>query len=155
MDKVITTALLIIASVVAAMTLVNAVIPAMGKTSGALTTANSAVADRIKTDIDVVPVTGNTATNKITAWVKNIGTKSIKPVNSTDVILTTPTGVTRLSYVAGCSSECWDYVIEGGIADWRQAATVKFTLATTVATGAYSISVVVFNAVTASKDFSV
>ena len=54
MDKAITTGLLLIASIVAAMALINAVLPAMGKSSGALLSANSAASDRVRTDIEVV-----------------------------------------------------------------------------------------------------
>jgi uncharacterized membrane protein len=56
MDKAITSGLLIIASIVAAVALINAVIPAMNESSGALVTANSAAADRIRTDIEIVHV---------------------------------------------------------------------------------------------------
>ena len=48
MDKAITTSMLIIASVVASLALINAVFPAMGKSSGALATANQAAAERIR-----------------------------------------------------------------------------------------------------------
>ena len=59
MEKVITTALLLIASVIAATALINAVLPAANKSSGALLAANSAAADRIKTDIEIVHASGN------------------------------------------------------------------------------------------------
>ena len=45
MEKAITTALLMIASIIAAMALINAVIPAANRTSGALLTANAAAAE--------------------------------------------------------------------------------------------------------------
>ncbi len=155
MDKVITSAMLIIASVIAAVALINAVLPAMGKSAGALATANGAAADRIKTDIAIVHAAGDDTNDKITVWVKNIGTQAIKPVTSSDVFLTTSSTVSRLPYVSGCTSEWWDYSIEGGGADWIQAVTVKFTLKTTVSTGTYNVSVSVINAVEADKDFSV
>ena len=61
MDKVITSALLIIASVIAAVALINAVIPAMGKSSSALVAANSDAADRIRTDIAILHVASDTS----------------------------------------------------------------------------------------------
>ena len=155
MEKVITTALLLIASIIAAMALTNAVLPAANKSSGALLAANTVAADRIKTDIEIVHASGNDTSNKITLWVKNIGTKNIVPINASDVILTTPSDVLRLPYVSGCSSECWDYSIEGSGLDWNQSVTVKFTLSTSVTTGVYTITVSVVNAVSAVKDFSV
>ena len=154
MEKVIATALLVIASVVAAMALINAVLPALGKSSGALVTANSDAAARIKTDIDIIHSTGDTA-GTITVWVKNIGTQLIRPVDSSDIILTKPSSVVRLAYESGCSSECWDYTIEDSAPDWTKTVTVTFTLKTGVAAGTYSVSVAAPNGVSATKDFSV
>ena len=79
-------------------------------------------------------------------------------VKNSDVIITKPTaagGVKRLSYVSGCSSECWDYLIEDNAADWSRANTVKFTLTTTVTSGSYTVSIAAPNGVSATKDFSV
>jgi len=156
MEKAITTALLMIASIIAAMALINAVIPAAGRTSGALLTANAAAADRIKTDIEIVHASGNDTTNKVTVWVKNIGSQRIIPINASDVILETPNnGDLRLPYQSGCSSECWDYEVEGSGSDWENTVTVKFTLSTSVVTGVYSVTISVFNAISATEDFSV
>jgi hypothetical protein len=154
MEKVITTALLIIASVAASMALINAVLPALGKSSSALVTANKAAAERIRTDIDIVHATGDTGANTATVWVKNIGPQVIKVISNSDVFLTKPSSVVRLPYGDGCSANCWDYTIEGGNSDWSQAVTVKFTLYTSMAVGTHTISIGVFNAVSASKDFS-
>ena len=156
MEKAITSALLIIASIIAAMALINAVLPAASKSSGALIMANSVAADRIKTDIEIVHASGNDSSNKITLWVKNIGTKNIVPISASDVILTTPSDILRLPYVSGCSSaDCWDYSVEDTGSDWKQSVTVKFTLLTSVSPGVYSITVSVVNAVSAVRDFSV
>ena len=155
MQVVISTALLLIASVIAATALINAVLPAANKSSGALLAANSVAADRIKTDIEIVHASGNDTSNKITLWVKNIGTKNIAPISASDVILTTPSDILRLPYVSGCSSECWDYLVEDSGSDWKQSVTVKFTLSTSVTTGVYTITLSVVNAVSAVKDFSV
>ena len=156
MGTSITTALLMIASIIAAMALINAVIPAASRTSGALLTANAAAADRIKTDIEIVHASGNATTDKITVWVKNIGSQRIIPINASDVILETPNnGDLRLPYQSGCSSECWDYVVEGSGSDWENTVTVKFTLSTSVVAGVYSVTVSVFNAISATEDFSV
>ena len=158
MEKAITSTVLIIAGIIAAVALVNTVLPAMGKSSGALTMANKDAAERIKTDIEIVTAVGDATANTITVWVKNIGTQVVAPVDSSDVILTAPSpnGVKRLPYVSGCVSECWDYAFEGGATDWSQAVTVKFTLKlTSVTTGVHSITISTFNAVLATKDFSI
>ena len=155
MEKSITTGLLIIASIVAAMALVNAVIPAAGKSSSALLMANADAADRIRTDVEIIHASGNATTNKIIVWVKNIGSNDIPLVTASDVLVDKPGGVSRLGYVSGCSSECWDYEIEGGGSDWTNTVTVKFTLSTSVIAGVYTVTVSVYNAVSAVKDFSV
>lgn len=156
MEKAITTGLLIMASVVATIALINAVIPALGKSSGALVTANAAASDRIKTDIEILHATGDTSAKTVTFWVKNIGTTIIKDITASDIFLDTPSSVSRLSYTSGCSSDCWDYVLEGGATDWKNSETVKFTVTlSSLASGVYSIQLSVFNGVSADKDFSI
>ena len=84
MDKAITSGLLIIASVIASIALINAVIPAMSKSSGALVTANAEAADRIRTDIEVIHVASKTSPDQVIVWVKNIGsTQSVDADEST------------------------------------------------------------------------
>ncbi len=156
MEKAITTGLLIMASVVATIALINAVIPALGKSSGALVSANAAASDRIKTDIEILHATGDTSAKTVTFWVKNIGTTTIKDITASDIFLDTPSSVSRLSYTSGCSSDCWDYVLEGGATDWKNSETVKFTVTlSSLASGVYSIQLSVFNGVSADKDFSI
>ena len=159
MEKAITSGLLIIASVVAAIALINAVIPALGKSSGALITANAAASDRIKTDIEIIHVTGDTSAKTVTVWVKNIGSTKIGDIAASDVFLDTPTSLNRVSYISGCASEtadCWDYALEGGATIWQQTKNVKFTLTlSTLDTGVHSVRISVFNGESADKDFSI
>ena len=156
MDKAITSGLLIIASIVAAIALINAVIPALSKSSGALVTANASAADRIKTDIEIVHATGDTTSKKVTVWVKNIGTTTINDITASDIFLDTPSSVSRLAYSSGCTSDCWDYALEGGATVWKNTETVKFTLTlSSLVAGVYSVQVSVFNGVSADKDFSI
>ncbi len=160
MDKAITSGLLIIASVIASIALINAVIPAVSKSSGALVTANAEAADRIRTDIEVIHVASDTSSgseDQVIVWVKNIGMNTIKPIESGDVFLTTPTEVKRLSHGSGSGAEYWDYTIENGTV-WTTTVTVKMTLHLTngsVVAGGYNVIVNVYNSVNASKDFSV
>ena len=160
MDKVITTGLLIIASVAAAIALINAVIPAMSESASALGAANSSASDRIRTDIEVVHVASDTSPggeDQIIIWVKNVGHNQIIPIESSDIFLDMPSTVKQLSYGSSSGAEYWDYTIENG-AQWTQGVTVKMTahLADgSVTSGTYSVSVSLYNAVSASKDFSV
>jgi archaellum component FlaG (FlaF/FlaG flagellin family) len=160
MDKVITTGLLIIASIAAAIALINAVLPAMNRSSSALVAANSSAADRIRTHIEVVHVASDTSPggeDQIIIWVKNVGVNRIAPIESSDIFLDMPGTVKQLSHGSSSGAEYWDYTIENG-AEWTQGVTIKMTahLANgSVTSGTYSVSVSVYNAVTASKDFSI
>ena len=138
------------------MALINAVIPAMGRSASALATANSTTADRIRTDVEIIHATGDDTNNVITVWVKNVGTKKITAITSSDIILTkptTPTTVVSLPYESGCAAECWDYAPVG--TDWSRAVTIKFTLKTAVTTGVYTVRFSSSNAASATEDFSV
>ena len=154
MEKVITTAMLVIASLVAAIALINAVLPATGKSASALAAANSEAARRIKTDIDIIYATGDTS-GTITVWVKNVGIQIIRSVKDSDIIIENPNGASRLSYVDGCSSECWDCTLEDNAYAWSSRVTVKFTITTDVPNGNFSVSVAAPNGIMAVKDFSV
>ena len=141
MEKAITTALLVIASIVATLALINAVIPAVGRGSSALLMANSAASDRIKTDLEIVFSTGDTTNNQVVFWAKNVGAKAIKPIEDSDVFLTTPTSVFRIPHTGSASSNPrWDYVIENGT-EWVQSVTIKVTLhMDSLSTGLHSVT---------------
>ena len=162
MDKAITTGIMIIASVIASVALINAVLPAIGDSSGALSAANASAADRIRTDIEIIHVAADSdavgGEDQVLVWVKNIGSQKIAPVESSDVFLTSSSTVKRLSHGSSSGAEYWDYTVEGGGTDWTQAVTIKITLHladASVGTGAYTVSVAAYNSVSATKDFSV
>ena len=159
MEKTITTALLVIGSIVATVALINAVIPAAGKSSGALLTANSDAADRIKTDIEIIFASGDTGDKQIVFWTKSVGSKTIIRISESDIFLNTPTGPSRIAYDAACSASvppCWSYAFEGGETDWTRAVTIKATLElSSLSTGIHKITMTVYNAVSAEKEFSI
>ncbi len=158
MEKTITTALLVIASIVATMALINAVIPAAGKGSGALIAANSDAADRIKTDIEIVFASGNSTGDEITFWVKNVGSNTINAIDNSDIFLTSPTAIIRIPYDGGGSptKPYWKYTVEGSATNWSQAVTTKIEVfLTSGETGLHTVKMAVYNAVTAEKEFSI
>ena len=156
MEKAITTSLLVIAGIVATLALINAVIPAVGKSSGALLTANSDAADRIKTDVDIVFASGNSTGDVITFWAKNVGSASINPIGKSDIFLTTPSTISRIDYTGDVTSNpSWTFDIEGGGSAWIQSVTVKFTLTlASGTTGLHTVKLAVFNGVSTEKEFS-
>ena len=150
MEKTITTALLVIAAVVATVALINAVIPAVSKSSGALSEANSEVADRIRTDVEIVLATGNSTGDVVTFWVKNVGSKS-------DVFLETPSSITRIpNTVDTTSNPSWSHTIEGSGSSWDQSVTVKVEIRLAAgATGLHKVTISLYNSVATEKEFSI
>ena len=90
MDKVIVTALLMIASITGAVIAMNGMIPAISKSTHALESANQAVVKRIVTDVEILAIAADADESYLEAWVKNVGAYSIGPVASVDVLLITP-----------------------------------------------------------------
>ena len=85
MDKVIVTGLLVIGSVTAALIVILSLLPVIGSSSSAVIESQSEAANRIKTDIEVIAVSGTG--DRIIAWVKNVGTFSILAIDRSDVFL--------------------------------------------------------------------
>ena len=72
--------MLTIAAIVAIVAVVNAVLPSVGRTSGALISASSVVEDRIASQIEIVHATGQDGNPDATVWVKNIGASTVDPI---------------------------------------------------------------------------
>ena len=79
-----------IASITGAVIAMNGMIPAISKSTHALESANQAVVKRIVTDVEILAVAADADETHVQAWVKNVGSHSIGPVTSVDVILITP-----------------------------------------------------------------
>ena len=89
MDKVIVTALLTAASVIAAVMVVNVVLPAVGKSGSSVLSSSSAAADQIKTHIEIIAVATDTtgAPEVIYVWVKNVGASIITSIDKSDLFV--------------------------------------------------------------------
>ncbi len=154
MEKAITTALLVIASIVAAVALMNAVYPAVTRGTGAILESSGAAAARVRTEVDIVFASGDTSNNKITFWAKNVGTQVVQAVEKSDLFVTTPTTVKRIPYNSG--AEYWTYSLEDSATAWSQTKTVKIVVTmTSVTAGLYKVQLIVPNGVQAEKQFSV
>ncbi len=154
MEKAIATALMIIASVVAVLAIINAVMPAVGRGNSALASSNIQAADRIRTSLEIVYVSGDSAGLTVVAWIKNTGSTVVKPVSSSDVIIQTPSTIQRLPY--GSGSGKWVYVLEDSATDWGPTNTAKITLTlTSMPAGVYTLSFIAPNGIKVSEIFSV
>ncbi len=156
MDKVLVTTLLTMAAVVAAVMVVNTMLPALGRSTSAVLSSSTAASDRLKTDTEIIHIATDTATFKVYAWIKNTGASEITAIDSGDLFYKTSTTFDRLTYNASACTDCWSYSIEGGGTAWNPGDTIKVTLhLTTLPTGNYLVRFVTRNAVVSEKEFTV
>ena len=85
MDKVITTALLTIAAVIASVIVVNTMVPALGRGSSSVVGSSAVSAEQIKTNVEIITVTA--ISTEIYVWVKNVGAVEILSIDDSDVFL--------------------------------------------------------------------
>ena len=157
MDKVLVTTLLTMAAVVAAVMVVNTMLPALGRSTSAVLSSSSAAAERLKTDTEIIHVATDTSGDPdiVYAWIKNVGAAEITAIDSSDLFFKTSTTFDRLSYNASCGSDCWSYSIEGAT-DWDPGVTIKITINLSASlSGDYLVRFVTHNAVVAEKEFTV
>lgn len=165
MDKVITTAILSIAAVLAAVMVINAMLPALGESGSSVLSSSTAASEIIKTDTEIVVVA--TLSTEIYVWVKNVGSLDITEIDSMDVFLeVVGTGFTRMTYdttsvtnnctASPASTNQWLYCYEDGETLWNPTYTIRVIIELgSTPSGDYKIQIVTGNGVSAEKSFSV
>ena len=140
----------------AAVMVVNTMLPALGRSTSAVLSSSTAASDRLKTDTEIIHVATDTATFKVYAWIKNTGATEIIAIDSGDLFYKTSTTFDRLTHGgSGCAAPCWEYTVEDDTV-WSPGVTIKVTLhLTTLPTGNYLVRFVTRNAVVAEKEFTV
>jgi flagellar protein FlaG len=151
--------MLTIAAIIAVVAVVNAVLPSVSRTSGALISASGAVEDRIASQIEIVHATGQDGNANSDVWVKNTGSSTIDPVTRTDVFFGPDGDFQRMTYGedSNCTAPCWYYSIENA-STWEPTATLHVTVkySENLATGTtYYIKVVTPNGIADSRFFTV
>jgi len=137
-QNVISTAILIIAAVIAVVALINGVFPAVYRLSGSVTSVTDASNDRMNTEVKIIYVcAGSGEDHSIDIFVKNTGTKTVPEgkVSYIDVYYgSASSGMTKATS-SGPSYPYWDSgITEGnGDAGWDPGET----LAIRVHTGTY------------------
>ena len=157
MDKVITTALLIIAGVVCSIVMFNSVYPMINRSSQAMVSVADKMDERMQSRINIVHA-ANTADRKtVYIWVKNVGSTRIQSIEESDVFFGEEDNFSRIPYVAdaGGGYPRWAYTIENDT-EWRTGATVKITITYSADPGAgtYFIKVVLPNGIPDEYYFS-
>lgn len=151
--------MLTIAAIVAIVAVVNAVLPSVSRTSGALISASGAVEDRIASQIEIVHATGQDADPDAEIWIKNTGASTIDAVERVDVFFGPEGDFRRIAMGddASCTAPCWYYAIENA-AVWEPTATLHVTVKsdTDLATATtYYVKIVTPNGIADSKFFTV
>jgi hypothetical protein len=117
-----------VAGVVAIMAVTNAVLPAVGRTTGALVTTADVVDQRISSQIEIVHATGEAGTSTAHVWVKNVGATTQAPLDMIDLFFGPEDNFSRITYGgASCSAPCWEYEVENDTT-WAPTATLHITI---------------------------
>lgn len=158
-QEVMSTALLMIATIIATVALVNAVFPSIYGTVGSISTVTNTVNDRMKTDMRIVYETATVDTPTLTVWIKNTGKVEVagSSIEYSDVFFGDGTGpLTRATYDAGANM--WVYEIENDDGDgfWGYGETIKVTItaADNFAAGDHRVRMVLYNGVYCEDAFT-
>jgi flagellar protein FlaG len=151
--------MLTIAAIVAIVAVANAVLPSVGRTSGALISASGVVEDRIASQIEIVHATGQNGSADANVWVKNIGSQTVDPLSRVDVFFGPSGNFQRIPQGnAGCTAPCWEYTLENGTSTWEPSSTLRITVhfSSNLTTGTtYYVKVVTPNGIDDAKYFTV
>ena len=158
MEKAIATVMLTVAGITAIIAVLNALMPAISRTSGSLVQSADSVDSRISTSIEIIHAVGTDASPTVDTWTKNVGSISITPLDRVDVFFGPGDNFLRIPYGGpGCVAPCWDYTIENDTV-WNPTATLRLTLTLDydLAAGTtYYIKVVAPNGVSDARFFTV
>ena len=139
MDKVITTALLIIAGVVVTVMLYNVVYPAVIRSGDALTSRQRRIDERLDSQIEIIHATSPSDDPlHAYAWVKNIGSSRIAAIERCDVFFGPEGAFSRIPYDDE-GSRYWTCEVVNDI-DWEPMATLQITITITTDDSFYPLS---------------
>jgi flagellar protein FlaG len=130
-EEAISTAILTVATIIAALVLVNAMYPSLYSASGSILSMNDRTAERIRTDLTVLtewyPLSHPADDICLEAWVKNTGSTTItaKDLQESDLFLYTGN---RIS--VRIAADDWDSELLNGDGDasWGPTETLHLTV---------------------------
>lgn len=158
MDKVITTALLIVVSMAMALALFNVAYPAIIEGGDSITRMASRTDEQLQSQVEVIHAAGEINADGVWQdtnanglfdafiWVKNVGATRIIAVNQSDVFFGPEGNFSRIPHQsqAGGSYPYWIWQVENA-AEWTPGATLKISIqyATPLSGGRYFIKVAI------------
>ena len=150
--------MLTIAAIVAIVAVINAVLPSVSRTSGALISASGVVEGRIASQIEIVHATGEDGDPDADAWVKNTGASTIDAIERVDLFFGPEGNFQRIPQGdSSCAAPCWEYEVENASV-WEPTATLHIIIhaETNLTSGTtYYVKVVTPNGIADSKFFTV
>ncbi|MBX3065027.1 MAG: hypothetical protein U0528_05805 [Anaerolineae bacterium] len=165
MDKIITTVMLIVISMMMALSLFNTAYPAVIEGADAISNMVSRSEDRLRTEIVIIHTAGELDSNGVWQdtnddndfnaflWVKNTGSTTLNVIAQTDLFFGPETDFGRIpnQATAGGIYPYWTGDVEGG-GSWVPGATLRITIHYTLplSSGRYFARVTLPNAVSAS-----
>ena len=135
--------MLTIAGILSAVTVLNAVYPALSRSSGALTTASARVDGRLKSDIETVHAVGELDSGgsfqdtngngkfDFFVWVKDVGDTTIDAVADTDLFLGPPGNFAHIPHESDVEATVyprWSFSLENNDTEWAPRATLRMTV---------------------------
>jgi|AGTN01.1.fsa_nt_gi hypothetical protein len=159
-EQAISTAILTVATIIAALVLVSALYPSLYSASGSILSMNDRASDRIMTDMTVLTEWYSTSHPAgdiaLEAWVKNTGVTTITTgdLSNTDVFLYTGNHTTARIPRADWS---WEILNGNGDAGWDQSETLHVTVhydPTGNSPGAWKFMIVLPNGVSTEDSFT-
>ena len=150
------------AAVVAAVMVINTMIPVLGSSGSSVLSSSSAASDRIKTNVEIIAVhsLATTTTSTISVWIKNVGAAEVLAIDLSDVFVQEgTTSFQRYSYAntLDLEADSWTYEIQDSQPSWKPSTTIKLTIAFSglMASGDYIVKFTTNNGVGDEESFSV
>jgi len=157
-EKAIATVMLTVAGIAAIVAVLNALMPAISRTSGSLVASADSVDSRIATQLEIIHAAGADGSPSVDAWAKNVGSIAISPIDRVDVFFGPGDSFLRIPYGgAGCTAPCWSYTLENDTV-WNPTATLRVSLTldySLTAGTTYYIKVVAPNGISDARFFTV
>lgn len=123
MDKIVVTAFLIIAGVVSALGVFNAIYPMIGQTGDAFVSMQGRIDERMKSQVEIIYAAKSGS--DVLLWAKNVGALRVAAVDASDLFFGPEGNFSRIPY--GSGTPHWEYVIENA-SEWTPTATARITI---------------------------
>ena len=159
-QNTISTAILIIAGIVAAAALINAMFPAVYGISGSVSSVSEASGDRMKTDFTIISEgLDPSVSSTLHVYVKNTGKLTITGANLAKTDVYFGSGSNLYKCKTGTALPSWQYAIQDGDGDqhWDPGETLDIAISTDnydFRSDRQIVRLVVYNGVAAGQEFT-